>query len=521
MAVLTAAVLGAILILVALVLDLGGARRDRDADQLAADAMALAAASDLGRGSLSAVDACTAAWEQLTVNLPTAVTAPAPACSTFAAMCAPTTARSLDISLPPYTITFSHPVPAGSPLLEDRTSPSLDGSPCQRFGVRVVQQRANLLASGTVRLDVQAVGRFLPGVGDVQAPLVLLSPHACEALSVSGSGVLKVSTSTGAPGSIAVDSDGSECASAKKVIFRLDGNATIEAGAVAMWALAGSRPDGAYSPGVTNPVPTASSAPVSRSAVDWRYNCDPAAGCPGAGPAHLDALTAAWSGVSPAPTVPAGFTSWTASGRSCSPSGATVVPAGDWYIDCANGLSTTGSITFQGGDIVSQKAIVASGGLRVNCWDSNTTDQVAPAVCPADPPEPSILYLRTGTLARHGGMELRETFVYLGTGGLDLTGTATLTWTAPNDPTFPFDDLLVWTESTTAIEMHGNTDMTLEGVLFAPNAKLLLRGTTSLTGIGTQIFSESLDLGGTGALKLAPKQDRIVQVGRGRPLLIR
>ena len=91
--VIVAAALGAILIMVALVLDLGGARRDREADQVAADAMALAGASQLGGTNQAAVVACGAAWDYLVVNLPTAELAPSPACTAFAAVCSPTTAR--------------------------------------------------------------------------------------------------------------------------------------------------------------------------------------------------------------------------------------------------------------------------------------------------------------------------------------------------------------------------------------------------------------------------------------------
>ena len=56
-----AAAIGAILVMVALVLDLSGARRDRDADQVAAAAQAGGGASGLGRTSQQAVMACGAA----------------------------------------------------------------------------------------------------------------------------------------------------------------------------------------------------------------------------------------------------------------------------------------------------------------------------------------------------------------------------------------------------------------------------------------------------------------------------
>lgn len=531
---LVAAAMGTIVVLVALVLDLGGARRDRDADQVAADAMALAGASGLGAAPRTADAACQAAWDYVAVNLPTAVGAPAPSCSSFATACVPTTARQVTATMGAYRVTFTHPVPDGSPLLEGQDAVTLDGPPCDRFGVRVEQERDNLWMAGSVDLDLHAVSRYVRGIGDVDAPLVLLEKSACDVLTVSGSGKLVVTTASGDPGYIDIDSDGTGCDQTKSIVLDVDGNGKITAGAISMWALGGGDPSRAYdstdkdlfdldNPSIS-PLPTASSAPVGRSALDWRYNCSATNACPDpGGTSAIDDLVASWG--SGFPPVSDGFKRWKVDGGySCSPSGATVVPAGNWYIDCGTtGVSTNGSITFQGGNIVSEGPIRAtgSGGIRINCTDGNTSDTSAPVVCPLDPPSPTIFYQRAGDLVRNGDLELRETFVYLAGGTVDMAGNAKLVWTAPDDPSHPFDDLLLWTESSAPIEVNGTVGMKLEGILFAPNATMELAGNMNGEALGAQIFVNRLDLQGTANLELKPKQDRMMSVGRGHPILIR
>lgn len=521
--VLVAASMGALVLMVALVLDMSGARRDRDADQVAADAMALAAATALGGSDSSAVAACEAAWDYIVVNLPTAVTAPAPSCSTFSSTCPPTTARQIQTTIDEYVITLTHPVPTANSLMTSQSAGSLDGQPCDRIGVRVRQNRANLIQSGSVALDVSAVSRYVRGVGDIQAPLVLLAEQACGVLKVNGNANLTVNTAGGDPGHIVIDSDGSECANPNKVVLDVNGQGTVTAGQIAMWALADGDPTSAYSNGLLSPTPIPSSAPVTRSAMDWRYNCDPANGCPGTGPPHIDDMVADWGGLG-TPLPSGSFTTWTASGRSCSPSGATVVPTGNWYIDCgSSGLSTNGSITFQGGNIVSDGPITATGagGLRVNCSDADPTDLVAPASCAVDPPSPSILYLRSGDLIDNGDIEMRETTVYLTNGAVTMAGNNTMIWTAPDDVTYKFDDLLIWTTSTSLMRITGNSTLVLEGTIFAPNARIELAGSSGGQAIGAQIFASTAELVGGAQLTLAPREDRTLQVGKGRAILIR
>ena len=131
--------------------------------------------------------------------------------------------------------------------------------------MRIRQARDNLWASGSVDLDVDAVARFVRGVGAANAPLVLLSEHGCGVLRTTGTGAITVHTADGGLGYIAIDSDGSDCSNPNKVVLDVNGQGSVTADKVYMWALADGDATSAYSSGLISPTPVASSARVSRS----------------------------------------------------------------------------------------------------------------------------------------------------------------------------------------------------------------------------------------------------------------
>jgi hypothetical protein len=415
---------------------------------------------------------------------------------------------------------FVNPVPDNYSLFDAQPVGSSDSTACQRFGVVITQSWHNVLQTGDTTVRVSAVARFSHAPGSVNAPLVVLDPHACQALTVTGNSHVTTTSSTGDPGYVAIDSDGSACPAGSKVIVDTTGNAQITAGAISMWALTTGNTARAYDPadvGVGrgfNPAPIPSSAPVGRTPVDWRYNCSSASGCPGAGPSAIQQLVSAdGSGA------PAAFTRWS-SAYSCSPAGDLVVPRGNWYIDCAAGITSSSSLTFRGGDVVADGPfnMGGNGALRVNCDVAS-----AATACPSDPASPSTVFIRSGGLTKAGnvGLTLHGCFVYLASGTVALTGTGTLDWTAPNDPTSPFNDLLLWNESSLPMTLTGNVGNTLEGIFFAPNAALALTGNTSSTGLGAQMFVKTASLTGNSSLTLAPKADRVLQLGGAGSALIR
>ncbi|MGV3759272.1 MAG: hypothetical protein ACO1PW_06965 [Actinomycetota bacterium] len=538
---IVAAALGAMLVMVALVLDYSGARRDRDANQLAADAIALAATQSLGGYQRGADGACEAAVDYITANLALTATELATyrsACdATFGGTCTDSTlARTMAIPVREYRITFTHPVPnptstdpaALDPLLDGRSPSARDGRPCERFGVQVEQDRPNLWAAGMVELDVDAVGRYVPGVGNAYAPLVLLAEESCGALTLAGSSNLTVETAEGEPGYIAIDSDGSSCTNKNDVVLEVDGGGTVSAAEISMWAVTEGSEHVFSAKGLDPPV--AATAPVGRNGIDFRYNCDPTDTCPGAGPPYIDEMTSSdgWGGPgtpSSLAWLPGTFTRWT----TCeSASGNVVFPKGNWYIDCgADGFDHGGRITFKGGNIVSDGPIVARNGLRVNCPGSSPTSTDDPASCgsAAAAAGDAILYLRSGDLTRQGmgqgSLTLPRTFVLLGDGSFDMSATPSITWSAPTSPDHPFEDLLFWTESDETIKISGSPTLQLEGTFFAPNAHLELTGSTGASALGAQILTATAEINGKAELLLRPSIDRINEIGRGRVVLIR
>ena len=208
-------------------------------------------------------------------------------------------------------ITFTNPVLDTDAVFTGQAAETADDIPCHRFGVTIQHTWHNLLQRGSETLQVRALGKYSPGLGQVAAPLVIESPHGCEALTVSGNSHVTTLTSTGAPGYISIDSDGAQCTTGNKVVVDATGTAQITAGAISMWALATGNTSRAFDPadvGPTKaiwPAPTAASAPVGRSAINNVYNCKPSVGCPGPGPSAIDTLVAAdGSGL------PVGFTRW-------------------------------------------------------------------------------------------------------------------------------------------------------------------------------------------------------------------
>jgi hypothetical protein len=244
------------------------------------------------------------------------------------------------------------------------------------------------------------------------------------------------------------------------------------------------------------------------------YNCKPSNGCSGPGPSAIDTLVAAdGSGI------PAGFTRWSTVYNCSNITSDLVIPAGNWYVDCgANGLGLSANLTFRGGNIVLDSAfnLSGSGNLRVNCNVAS-----AATACPADPSSPTTMFIRNGSLSKSGSVAvtMHETFVYMATGGIDLEGSGSLDWTSPNDPTYPFDNLLTWVANSSPVKLTGGTNTTLEGIFYAPDSAATLSGNSATTGLGVQMFLATASM--SGDLTLAPHDDRMMLLGGAGSSLIR
>lgn len=238
-AVLYAFVLLIVIGLAAIVVDLSSLRSDRRLNRAAADNAALAATTVLGNPP-DARSSCLAAWHYTLADLGVSAPDSAISCSTFPAVGSPgysycpatskTATGTITLnSANQFTVTVSWPVPDTSDLMlhpdtvpvgsaPTQTVVQDDGDSCNRVAVGIKRTRPFVLAgvfaasgSSTYSHSV-ALSTFQSGVGDIAAPLVVLDPKSCNALTAEGGGAVLIApndaNAPGVPGMIVVDSDG-------------------------------------------------------------------------------------------------------------------------------------------------------------------------------------------------------------------------------------------------------------------------------------------------------------------------
>lgn len=559
----------------AMVVDLGGLRFDRRADRLATDAAATAGAAAIDPFAGSQADtACQDAWDYLLLNLEDEGTAPAsPNCATFAGSCVPTTARQETGSAGPYTVTFTHPVPDGHPLMGGQApNADFDGAPCQRFGVELNRVRdfafAGALGSDSGSTTVRSVARIGAGRGKGEVvPLLLLEPIGCDALFTSGQGGITVTYFEDSPGFIVVDSNGSKvnnpnrCANANEFTIDAKGNENgwIRAiptpdgvpSAILSFALSG-RPGAqaarSHDPGdLIDPVsdydvsdppesrfrlyprPQGVSRRITRAPIDWRYNCKPSypgypvdptdpglgsipiEGCSGSSGAHIDALVSTYGTGNPS----LGITN-RIEGAECVPTTDRTY-VGDWHVDCPGGfiigndpITGTGlTVSFSGGNVVFEGSIDLRSFGNLNVNADLGGDRV--------------VYVRNGDIIKRAqaSIAMHQTFVYLENGVIDLVGgVGGLTWTAPLDG--DFEDLALWSESFEVHQIGGQAGNTLTGTFFTPMANpFTLTGQGGQFQTDAQFLTRRLEVKGQGEVRMRPDPDRQTLIPIREVFLIR
>lgn len=282
----TVAILLVVLIMfTALVLDIGSLRMDRRESQLAVDLAATAAFFPLDAFDPEAPgagrSACENAWDYIEANLDglnTTVAVETPGggapCSSFstAAVCDPATSVPVTsrVVADPYVIELTTPVlsfgsgDTSSDALMARVE-NADGTPCERFGVRVHRTRDYFFAnvSGFLSGETQpsAVSRYVPGEAGNFASLIVLEQADCVALDVSGQGGVTVqnyegdptTTADDVPGEITVDSVATgDCTPSKPFALHVRGTnqGYVRAeGEINQKALQGPNPGAAYEVG--------------------------------------------------------------------------------------------------------------------------------------------------------------------------------------------------------------------------------------------------------------------------------
>ena len=396
-AILFALLLTVIIGVVAIVVDIGLLRHDRRFDKLATDSAVIAGATRLGQQvNASPRAACQSTWNYLVQNLAATGTSPcgvflAPGDAGYSACPASATNASgtLTGSGGTYDVTITWPVFDTDPLMAPDIRPAAstltqtvvpdDGTPCERLGANVHHTRNLLFApaigqssSDTANHSV-ARTRIGPGVGGIAAPLVILDPTACNALTAEGGGGVLIAPNGPIPGLIAVNSDGTG-GSCNGSTTTIDSNA-MSASNSAIWAQDGTTGEparilsyavntgqtDAYNPaqvtctssnpptGALCPQPSALSSQISRLwFIDNQYNCTATTtGCtasdPAAGISQLRSFVETQFNPS-TPLAPSGF--YIVQGSECtSPQ---PVYTGNVYVDCT---ASSGGFKISGGSV--------------------------------------------------------------------------------------------------------------------------------------------------------------------------
>ena len=552
-----------LLAIAALVIDLGAVRSNRAASLVAADAASTAGALDAAEGDGRA--GCETALDYLELNLSGVGTLSGASCLGFPTSCdASTPSTTTTGTSGDWTVTLTYPVPDAAALLDPsaigasgQAISTDDGDPCERFGVSITSNHEHLFASiiGAASQDttVSSVAKtFIPPSEDFALNLLILERYDCDTITAAGSGgglggivvdaVLNTDTGELDPGYIAIDSDASGVCGGDGVLdvdgsnayIRADGptgcdtetgthvgpgGLTVGEGCGALRLLAPGTPGCNYpactSSGTVSPDPSAGRERITRAPVDHRFNCkaaypmpvgweiDP---CTDAPAPHIDNLVAAYGGTG----TPTGFTSWTGAGYPCSieggPGTEIIAPAGNWHIDC-DPFEVKRTVVFPAGDVIFDGDVVveASGVLALNSKPAGGY--------PYSPDsDAAIAYMRNGNLikAGEGSVFLYNTMMYYSaSSGIAMSGgTGALTWTGPQSGNF--EALSMWSESPAVHQLAGQAALDLEGVFFAPWARVVYRGNGSQEQVAAQFVSRTLSSEGQGLLVVRPNFDRAV-----------
>jgi hypothetical protein len=563
-----ALLLTGMLVMSAMVIDLGALRVRAAKNQSIADLAALAGGDKL---SLSDYDgACTDAAHYLAANAPQLASLNASSlCATIGATkCS--VSGGLNQATPSqtvgnYTVTIHFPVPA-SELSDSRGSVGVnDGAECERMKV-LVSSTEGAYFGGVVGKSSYTATRsaVVRGGTDPRTripALWLLDPTGCTALAVSGGSQVTVGTTSPdgptspdfVPGVIMIDSDGSGCSSNQYTISAGGAGTKIVAvptsgdpsgvislhallpGATACVAPACNPADVAA--GGLNPLPIGSSTRATRAVVDYRYDCKTSypnyhgisiAGCEDGTPAYRTNL-AAQIGPSGKPTpTEAGSTpykQWSAY-HSCNPTG-NITEAGNWWIDCNGGLTIGNgtNIDFTEGNIVFDKGLSMTGGsLKINSANSGTLPSsclppnVTTPCIGTSSADAAIVYVRSGDWNFTGGaLSINHSVVFL-EGYLKVASAAPV-WSGPTEG--PFSGLALWTEkSSNKFQINGGAGVDLNGIFFTPEAApMSLSGGGDWGQLHAQFISYHVAVSGGGILTMAPDPQSVQLPPRERELI--
>jgi hypothetical protein len=550
-----------LMISVALVVDLGLVRQIRRNTQATADLAALAAGPAVG--DLDGPTACSDALTYIEANEPSWPSSLSVPCSSLPSICvdsvtSPVTvtdggtggAWSVSITYPVSDASIADPDVAAANSLRAE-----DGTPCERLRVDISRTMDSLFGGIVGRdsftVDSSAVVREINIITQRIPALWLLDPWDCPVLDVQGGSNVTVG-STINPGLVTIDSDASACTG---------GSVTVDVGGstsglfaipdfldpgpeINLVAMLPGQADCAtgelracdpadVAAGVLDPQPTRSSRRFTREPVDHLYNCKsgypdyhglPIGDCEAGLPPYVDQLRSEVG----ASGTPSGFQTWSSTYGCNNPALPPTGVNGNWHVDCATFKVTSVDVVFNGGNVVFDGDISATGGsITFNSANPNTN---LPLACQSaivgcidqSAATAAWIYMRSGQIKLTGGAltVLGSTLIQDG-GHLEITGGSPPVWSPPSEG--PFKALSVWSELLTSkYSIAGGASMELSGTFFTPEAApFTISGGAPVTPQLAQFISYRLAVSGGASLTLAPNAETGIAIPETEPLLIR
>lgn len=634
---LTALAMIGLIVIAAIVVDLGQERAMRRDAQAVADLAALAGAQAMTLPSgTSPVAGCEKAVSYLKINISKLPDATSVNCSNFANVVCNANTGAITAADGgtggDYSIEITWPVP-DSEIADSKVPGGLrdfdgwhDNDQCDRLRVSIELRHdgffSGVVGDGELATGASAVARRLPYTDTRTPNLWLLEPHGCSLLVSSGGANVMVGTVDAglvtASGLITADSDAQACSNAQDWIIDSNGGGSIYAipntdpsyantlqldppGEISVYGMAlgqvgcisgaqesaglgeASVCDPSDVPIKLNPVPTRRPLRATRAPVDWAFNCkddypeyrstSSGAGgitltpCPGA-ENSVSFIEEVFDAVDQFDLTQAGgawnlFTDY--SGGRCawnSNDGELILPAGNFVVNCPNGLKVNGGkIAFTGGNVILAGGLeVGSGTIVFNGDATLDGNGRATTVIPSATPQTGLP--GDGDCVKGNGLfhptcfnkpSKTAAFVYQRKGGVKMSSAGNLVanhaawiqdhryntnsttndfnvtggfvnWTPPDAG--PFRALSLWSESgwgeNETYAMAGQAKFDLAGVFFTPEAEpFKLAGGGAFKPQTAQFISRKLEVTGGGTLELSPAGLELIDIPPPAAVLIR
>jgi len=539
----------AILVVLAIVIDLGATRSLRRDARTAADVGATAGAFAV-RDTTGTAKQCTDALGYTFLDLggiqPSSGTMSA-ACSGMTGGCS-TITRTASLTVGSTTVTVTNPVLDGSPLMNGTAlggavsqpaNSTTDGAPCDRIGVEVTRPQPSFFrgvvgaAPGT--FTVHSVARYSTAArpGSISPALIALNQSACRAIN-AGNGTIDVIGNSTGPGLAITDSNGPACSSGNPII---DGGSsgqvcTQSAGAVVgqlSWfqapasqgynsssgsvyatapATCGSSATGGYR--YVGQL-SASTARTTRVPVDKVYHCNNVPSLPVPSLCPIVDSIGALQNLSAASTLlpPAGYTPYL--GPCDTGSAAITFPAGKVWVNCLTFTVKSNALNIVGGS-----SVIFNGSLSIEAGGflkTNTTGSVDSGGYPVatDSSLPTTLIINSTAAtafkmqSTSANISLAQTAVY-SNGGMSISGSPTIRWTPPTSPdpsAGGTKSLMYWSESTQQFSLSGSPAIFARGVFFHGNGRLFVSGGGLIDLTNVQMWVDTIGISGSGGVRLS------------------